>query len=410
MLNSISRLLFVALLACGLAACGPAGHMEKRQTITEFKREQEAKRVAAAAATPKPEEKTPEVATPDVEPETVPAEGGGATLDLKKITDACRGGDARACLTLGMIKDQGVGLVPDAKVAATLYRRACDGGEQLACYNLGILLENGRGVDMDTGAAAKLYEAACDAGEARACSNLGYILELGDGIPEDPDRAAALYRKACKGGAMVGCNNLGVAYEEGLILEPDIIRARDLYRQACDGGHVRACTRLAGLHARGCFTAGPEGACAPAPDDEARLAAMIETTCEEAGTPIACAAAGVWLLGKAPNDPKVMERLEKACDNDEPWGCNTLATIYRVGGAGQEPDGEQAEVLNDLACDEGFLPACRDLGAMYLNGDGVKRDEAKGLAYVKKSCRDDATTFCPDLLFFCAMGLDGACE
>ena len=411
MLNSVSRVLFVTLLAGGLAACGPAGHMEKRQTITEFQREQAAKRAAAAAATPKPEEETPEVAVPDVEPEVAPAKGEGPTLDLKKITDACRGGDARACLTLGMIKDQGVGLVPDAKAAASLYRRACDGGEQLACYNLGYLLENGRGVEMDTAEAAKLYEAACDAGEARACSNLGYILELGDGIPEDPDRAAALYRKACKGGAMVGCNNLGVAYEEGLILEPDVVRARDLYRRSCDGGHVRACTRLAGLHARGCFAAeGPEGACQPAPDDEAQLAAMIEATCEEAGTPIACAAAGVWLLGKAPNDPKIIERLEKACDNDEPWGCNSLATIFRVGGAGQESDGEKAEVLNDLACDKGFLPACRDLGAMYLNGDGVERDEARGLALVKKSCREDATTFCPDLLFFCAMGLDGACE
>lgn len=164
------------------------------------------------------------------------------------------------------------------------------------------------------------------------------------------------------------------------------------------------------LHARRCFAKGPEGACRPAPDDEAQLAAMVETTCEEAGTPIACAAAGVRLLGKAPNDPKVMERLEKACDGDEPWACNSLATIYRVRGAGQAPDGEQAEVLNNLACDEGFLPACRDLGAMYLNGDGVERDEAKGLAYVKKSCRPDATTFCPDLLFFCAMGLKGACE
>ncbi|MFH1531656.1 MAG: SEL1-like repeat protein [Pseudomonadota bacterium] len=400
--------MLVLLLTGGVVACWPAGHLEDRKTVTEHMREHEAKMAATPPVVP-PEGATA-TAEPDVEPEETMPTGALPALDLKKITDGCRDGDAQSCLTLGMIKDQGVGVAPDPRSAISLYRRACSGGELLACYSLGVLLETGRGVDMDVVEAAAVYEAACKMDDARSCSNLGYLLELGDGVEEDPDRAAALYRKACKGGAMVGCNNLGVAYEEGLILEPDIVRARDLYRQACDGGHARACTRLAGLHARGCFADGPGGACAAAPDEEAALAALIEAHCEEAGTPIACAAASVWLLTKTPDAPEVVVRLEKACDGGEQWGCATLATVHRAGAGGLTKDADQAEILGEVACEAGFLQACRDLGAAFINGDGVKKDAAKGLAWARKACTPEANTFCPDLLYFCAMGLDEACE
>jgi TPR repeat protein len=394
-------------MTVGLTACWPAGHLEDRKTVTEYMREQSRK--GAEEPVKDPAEGTTVVVEPDVEPDTTPT-GEGPALDLKKITDGCRGGDARACLTLAMIKDQGVGVVPDAKSAASLYRRACEGGELLACYSLGILLESGRGVDMDVPEAAEIYKAACAKGGSRSCSNLGYLLELGDGVEEDSDRAAALYREACKGGAMVGCNNLGVAYEEGLILEPDVTRARDLYRQACDGGHVRACTRLASLHARDCFSGGPEGACAPAPDDDAALAGTIVEHCESAGTPVACAGSGVWLLTQNPNDPKIVTHLEKACDAQEQWGCATLASLHRAGVAGLEKDADQAEILGEMACEAGFLQACRDLGAAFINGDGVKTDAKKGLKWARMGCKPEANTFCPDLLYFCAMGLDEACK
>ena len=407
MRSSIRIVVLIGLTAVGFAACWPAGHLEDRKTVTEYMREQS--RQVAEEPAKDPAEGTTAVVEPDVEPETTPT-GEGPALDLKKITDACRNGAARSCLTLAMIKDQGVGVVPDAESAATLYRRACDGGELLACYSLGILLETGRGVDMDVAEAAAIYEAACAKDGARSCSNLGYLLELGDEVEEDGDRAAALYRKACKGGAMVGCNNLGVAYEEGLILEPDMVRARDLYRQACDGGHVRACTRLASLHTRDCFGGGPEGSCVPAPEDDGALADLIVAHCDEAGTPVACAAAGVWLLTKDPSDVKIATVLEKACNAEEQWGCATLATLHRAGLAGLEKDADQAEILGEMACEAGFLQACRDLGAAFINGDGVAKDAEKGLAWARKGCRDDANTFCPDLLYFCAMGLDEACE
>ena len=407
MLTRIPRISLILSLVWGLGACWPAGHLEDRQTVTEYMRVQTKKAAEEPAA---PTEEGPKLVEPDVEPEDPATAGELPALDLKKLADGCRGGDARACLTLAMIKDQGVGVVPDAASAVSLYRRACEGDELLACYSLGILLETGRGVDMDVAEAAAVYEAACDQGEARACSNLGYLLELGDGVEEDSDRAAALYRKACEGGAMVGCNNLGVAYEEGLILEPDIVRSRDLYRQACDGGHSRACTRLASLHARSCFADGPEGACAAAPDDEAEMAGLIVEDCEAAGTPVTCAAAGVWLLTATPEAPEISTRLGTACDGGEQWGCTTLASLHRAGAAGVVKDPARAAALGETACEAGFLNACRDLGAAYINGDGVERDTAQGLGWARKACTASASTFCPDLLYFCAMGLDEACE
>jgi len=404
------RLIAGGLIVSGLAACWPAGHLEDRKTVTEYIREQQLAEEARPAETPEPAEATPEIVEPDVEPEE-PATAGALTApDLKKIADACRTGDPRACLTLGMIMDQGVGVAPDPARAVPLYRRACDGGELLACYSLGVLLEDGRGLDMDVAEAAAVYDAACARGDPRSCSNLGLLLELGDGVDEDSDRAAALYRKACNHGAMVGCNNLGVAYEEGLILDADLIRARDLYRRACDGGHARACTRLASLHARGCFAEDPFTACPPAPDDEAALAAAIEAHCEEAGTPIACAAAGVWLLTRTPDAPEVAEKLRTACDGEEQWGCAVLAALHRAGAAGLDRDTDRGETLAKAACEAGFLQACRDLGAAYLSGDGVEQDTEKGLVWSRRACTEDADTFCPDLLYFCASGLDRACE
>ncbi|MBM4372076.1 MAG: hypothetical protein FJ098_10510, partial [Deltaproteobacteria bacterium] len=105
------RTLLPVLLALGLSACWPAGTLEKRKTVTDHQREraEAAREGGPVAALPRPPvEVLPEGRDPAVKP------GEEAlAVDLQALAEACRGGGASACLTLGLIKDQGVGVSPD---------------------------------------------------------------------------------------------------------------------------------------------------------------------------------------------------------------------------------------------------------------------------------------------------------
>jgi TPR repeat protein len=74
------------------------------------------------------------------------------------------------------------------------------------CHNLGVLYEQGSGVVQDVVKAAALYQEACDGGELQGCSDLGDFYAQGAGVDQDAARAAALYRKACAGGLKQACS------------------------------------------------------------------------------------------------------------------------------------------------------------------------------------------------------------
>jgi serine/threonine protein kinase len=82
--------------------------------------------------------------------------------------------------------------------ALPLFDHACTVGNRDACVALGRIYEQALGVARDYPRAAALFSKACDAGIAPACSNLSDIYAFGaGGVKQDIPRAQELARKAC---------------------------------------------------------------------------------------------------------------------------------------------------------------------------------------------------------------------
>lgn len=65
-----------------------------------------------------------------------------------------------------------------------------------------------------------------------------------------------------------------------------------------------------------------------------------------------------------------------------------------------EPNPEHDKAAVDRfqkACDAGYAPSCNGLGAMYAQGRGVAKDEARAAKLYRSSCDVDASTGCEHL-------------
>jgi hypothetical protein len=100
-----------------------------------------------------------------------------------------RDGDAEAQFMLGVLYDNGRGVLRDYDEARRWYHLAARQGSAKAQYNLGTMYENGRGVRRNYGLAMNWYRLAAEQGAAKAQNNLGLMYEDGRGTPQDYVRA-----------------------------------------------------------------------------------------------------------------------------------------------------------------------------------------------------------------------------
>lgn len=139
----------------------------------------------------------------------------------------CTDGSMKACTELGIIYETGNGATKNeakaqelfehactnefevacARVAAN-FRKDCNGGKALACFQLGVIMENGRGVMKSEAQSATLYNKACTGGHLPACQAFGKLYEEGRGVPADKARALHMYHTACQGGHQSACAEL----------------------------------------------------------------------------------------------------------------------------------------------------------------------------------------------------------
>jgi TPR repeat protein len=95
-------------------------------------------------------------------------------------------------------------------------KKACDAGNAKGCLLLAFMYEDGQGVRQDYFKAAKLYTKACDAGEAKGCLLLAFMYEDGKGVRKDESIAKEYYGKACDNGDIGGCKEYKKLYEKGI--------------------------------------------------------------------------------------------------------------------------------------------------------------------------------------------------
>jgi len=187
----------------------------------------------------------------------------------------CRTGGLIECLTLGCLRQQGLGVERDLAGAGALYKKACDGGLREACNNASVLsLADG---PKDAAPAVEALRGACAGGLAVACNNLA-VLEAGTPFVIRQDQGSDVLRVACGEGLTLGCADARVALPAPADPPKDLANAVTRLGQTCARGVGVACANLGTLqenglgagrdraeaqasYAKGC-AAGAAGACA----------------------------------------------------------------------------------------------------------------------------------------------------
>ncbi len=112
-------------------------------------------------------------------------ERGDYQAALKEILSLAEQGDAVAQNKLGVMYDNGEGVLADDQEAVRWYRLATDQGDATAQRNLGDMYNNGEGVLADDQEAVRLYRLAADQGDAPSQYYLGVMYDTGEGVFTD---------------------------------------------------------------------------------------------------------------------------------------------------------------------------------------------------------------------------------
>ena len=110
---------------------------------------------------------------------------GNYTAAYENFKPLAEQGDAWAQSNLGVMYDNGQGVLQDYAEALKWYRLAAEQGNAAAQTNLGVMYGNGDGVLQDYAEAAKWWRLAAEQGDADAQNNLGVLYGLGQGVLQD---------------------------------------------------------------------------------------------------------------------------------------------------------------------------------------------------------------------------------
>ena len=312
------------------------------------------------------------------------AEGGHTDAQevLEEITEVAsvyrdaKAGDADAQYNLGLMHDEGVGIVSYDKaeaekwwrLAVAGFRPKAEAGDADAQYKLGDMYESGYGVVLDYVEAEKWYRRAAEAGDTHAQEKLEEITEqvstqraaeAGDafaqyklagyhlvrGGDENDAEAVKWFRLAAEQGNAFAQGMLGYMYADGSGVAQDHAEADKWYRRAVEGYRPMA----------------------------------------EAGDADAQASLGEMYYkgrGVAQDDAEAVKWYRLAAEAGNAFAQNNLGDMY-ANGVGVEPDYILAYMWKDLAADVySFMKKDRDKVAKDMTPEQIA--EAKAMA---EKCR-----------------------
>jgi TPR repeat protein len=128
--------------------------------------------------------------------------------------------------------------------ARPLFEQACNGGHASACASLGYMYDAGKGGQQDYHRASMAYQKACEGGMIASCTSLGILYEYGHGVTQNYVQARTYYLKGCDGGYPSGCSYLGDLYLRGHGVPKDVAHGRELLQKGCDLGDQWGCDEL----------------------------------------------------------------------------------------------------------------------------------------------------------------------
>ena len=186
---------------------------------------------------------------------------------------------------------------------------------------------------------------------------------------KDKDRAKSSAKAIKKCSQMEDCESAKMCLM--VLLVDDAKSARD---DRCAGGDADACMELAGK-----FLKGEDGAA----KDDKKAAELMQKACD-LGKASGCEFYGKMLRdgrGVAKDEAKALQLLTKACDSGAPGACTSVGLA-----AMKNSDNATGVAKLTKACDGQDGLGCAALGALYLHGNGVEKNEAKAKELFKKAC------------------------
>lgn len=312
----------------------------------------------------------------------------------------CREGNATACFRQGWLLWVRRG-GPNNERALELFASACEKGSAEACAYRGLDLTN----TADRGAeAVSLLERSCDRNDGGGCATLAFLYATGRLVQKDDRRAAALYGKSCDLGDPQGCYNAGLMADDGRGVPRDPRRAAARYDEGCELGSPTACTNLGFLYEHGTGVKA----------DRARAFDLYRRGCE--GSSCQPSNLGGCLdegrayrdgIGVETDEKKAAAIFREACDRVEnpddvhaaengARACSLLGALY-MGGDGLEKDPARGLELSELGCGRGDSFGCFNAAAAYAAGSGVGADPERAAHYLDLACQGGDGEGCFDL-------------
>lgn len=139
---------------------------------------------------------------------------GDYTTAVQEFRKAAEQGNARAQYNLGLMYQDGYGVVEDDAEAVKWFRKAAEQGDADGQYFLGSKYSVGEGVTQDKTEATKWYHKAAEQGNGYAQHSLGFNYEFGHGVPQDYVMAHVWYNLS---EARLGASPIFVAYNRDTI-------------------------------------------------------------------------------------------------------------------------------------------------------------------------------------------------
>ncbi len=230
----------------------------------------------------------------------------------------------------------------DFSKAFVLWKALADQGIAPAQFNLGNMYANGQGVSKDDAKAALWYQRAAEQGDDMAQLNLGIVHVLGQGVAKDRNAGIEWIRKSALQG-----NATAMAALDQLDVKPVASLATQSVQKQAKAGDVKAQLKLGDLYNNG-----------------------------QGGLARSGAQAAKWY--------------QMAAEQGNADAQYNLGTLYDVGSAVPQSY-PQAAKWYALAVAQDHAGAQLNLGAMYFMGAGVEKDQARGLALIKKSAAQGNT-------------------
>lgn len=253
--------------------------------------------------------------------------GGDFTVDFKNLVNPFWHSLLEGCRRC---------LVPDAISAA---KNGSLGAQNIVgkIYLYGLY-----GVEQDTGKALEWFKKAAKQKSVTAQMFLGWIYLKGIGVAQDYEAARSWFCKAAKQNDAFSQYELARIYEQGLGVSVSIDKALNLFSESANHGYFKAQNKLSSIYENG-------------------------------------------ELGTSKNSSQALTVLRSAAEQGNPYAQKRLGIAYAMGTMGLEKKPEMGFDYILKSAESGDAEGQYILGNMYSKGVGVKKNEEKGLAWIKKS-------------------------